>query len=119
MKIEDIKILFATNWWDGPLSGLCLYNDEKHWFQATEEWYEEDKPYWRRYAVMKLTPEQLQLEERSHELFKEKVGESMPYINGIPVRNNEPLKPKEMWHEFYDVCKNNEYYENVVGYIEV
>jgi hypothetical protein len=119
MKIEEIKIIFATNWWDGPLSGLCLYNGEKHWFQATEEWYEEDKPYWRRFAVVKLTPEQIVDEEKWHELFKEKVGESLPYVDGVLVRNTEPLKPKEKWHEFYDVYKHNEYCENIVGYFEV
>lgn len=121
IKEEEIKIIFAVDWWDGPLSGVCIYNGEKHWFQATDEWYEEDKPYWRRYAVIKLTPEQLAKEEAMHELYEEKIGDPRPYVDGVLTRDVSQ-KPKEMWHEFYDVYKGTQlpdYRENVVDYFEV
>lgn len=118
MKIEELKIVFAVNWWDGPLEGMCMHNNEKHWFYCEDE--DNDS---RRFSIIKLTPEQIADEEKWHELFKEKVGESYPYVDGVRVKTTEQLKPQSMWNEFYDLYKlrkRPDYHltENIVGYYE-
>lgn len=122
MKIKNLKIVFAINWWDGPLEGMCLHNNEKHWFHCEDE---DGEGFWRRFSIIKLTPEQVADEEKWHEFFKEKVGESFPYADGIRVKNETPLKPQSMWHEFYDVYKDRikpEYHlktECIVDYVNI
>lgn len=120
MKIEELKIVFAVNWWDGPLEGMCMHNNEKHWFHCEDE----DDSGLRKFSIIKLTTEQIADEEKWHELFKKTVGESYPYVDGVRVKETEPLKPQSMWHEFYDVYKlrkRTEYHlnaENIIGYYE-
>jgi hypothetical protein len=126
MKIseDDIQILWVGNWYDGPLDGMCLYKGEKHWFTCKDEWGED---FWRRFNVVKLTPEQIAEEEKWHSLFVEKVGDSFAYENGkcVPFRK---LKPESQWHEFYDEYEkvrdqlgvyDRKNPENVVAYFDM
>jgi hypothetical protein len=29
-----MKVLYSTHYWDGPLEGLCLYENKLHWFDC-------------------------------------------------------------------------------------
>lgn len=125
IKEDDIKILFIVDWWDGPLSGMCLWQDEKYWFSATDEWYEvydgENKhEYFRKFEIYEMTPEQIATEEKWHQLFIEKVGDSYKYVDGNRWVSEE-LKPQGQWHEFYDKYKEYERpkYKEAIAYFDM
>jgi hypothetical protein len=57
----------------------------------------------RRFAILRLTPDQLAEEEHWHALFREKVGTHTDYdANG--VRHVGQLRPQKEWWDFYAVC---------------
>ena len=53
MKLENVKWLYATDWYDYVLSGVVLYEDKKYYAFLNEENenYEEDG-WWRKYLVV-------------------------------------------------------------------
>jgi hypothetical protein len=110
---EDVQILWHDHFWDGPLSGVCLYGEAKHYYRCIEE--ADEGPWYRRFALYALTPGQAADEEAWHELFREKVGTHW-----------EPggsLRPRELHHEFYDGYRerpdpNFEANNPVVGWFE-
>lgn len=59
---------------------------------------DESGPWYRRYAVVVLTAEQLALEHQINAEFQ------------LYVRDGKELRPKEQWHHFYD--KHGEYCRN-------
>ncbi|HEY7426082.1 MAG TPA: hypothetical protein VH682_17760 [Gemmataceae bacterium] len=94
----EVQLLWHCDFWDGPISGLCLYQGRKCWFQVCAEGEEEEgDPFYRRFLLLELSPEQLADEERWHELFRQKVG---THTDHGEARGE--LKRKEMWQEFYD-----------------
>lgn len=36
-KCLPVKLLFHCNYWDGPLSGVCEYQDDKYYFECSDE----------------------------------------------------------------------------------
>lgn len=66
----DLKMIWHSGFWDGPLSGLAEYNGEKVWFDCVED---VDNQI-RRYAVYRLSTEELREVERNHKRFEKMVG---------------------------------------------
>jgi hypothetical protein len=102
----DVALLWHDDFWDGPLSGVLLWRGERFWFQMREE-YEppgdagaEPWPWYRRFLVIRLTPEQLREEEGWHELFTRCVGTHSDDPDGR--RETGAVHPKERWPEFYE-----------------
>ncbi|MEJ2749462.1 MAG: hypothetical protein P8183_16395 [Anaerolineae bacterium] len=104
-KVEkgQFKLLWHCDYWDGAKSGMLLYKDKKHWFQVFNE--NDDKDYYRRFAIVELSESQLAEEESWHELFREKVGTHTDYGES-GKRAVGTLKPQELWSEFYNAYKN-------------
>jgi hypothetical protein len=50
VKQQDMNFVFITNYYDGPLSGFCLWDNQLHRFEATDESYGDDE-----YDVYPLT----------------------------------------------------------------
>ena len=64
-ELENVKLLFSTNWWDGPLCGLCEYENKYYWFEVyQDEEYDEEKEEWgdRIYKAYEIEPWQLSYE---------------------------------------------------------
>jgi hypothetical protein len=38
----ETRLLYHLNYWDGPISGVCLYNGKKCYFSALRDIYDED-----------------------------------------------------------------------------
>lgn len=51
----DIIQLFSYDYYDGDLSGACEYNGFKCWFVCVDMASRDDKSYYRRYIIIKLT----------------------------------------------------------------
>jgi hypothetical protein len=70
--IENVKLLFATNWWDGPLYGLCEYENKICYYKICEdEVWDEEKEEWgkRGFKVYEMEPWQIAYELYWHSIF--------------------------------------------------
>ena len=102
---SDVQLLWHADYWDGPRSGLLLFRGQRCWFEVFAENDDEDEPYvwWRRFAILRLTPDQLAEEEPWHALFREKVGTHTDY-DATGARQKGELRPQKEWWEFYIAC---------------
>ena len=100
-----LEFLWYSDFWDGPKNGLLVFDGSKYWFQMFEESADPDfKDFYRRFLVVELTTAQLEVEERWHILFREKVGCHTDYR----YNHREELarlKPRNVQEEFYDQYK--------------
>lgn len=98
---EVVTLLWHSSFWDGPLSGMLLFNGERLWFEMVAENDDEDLRGWyRRFAIVRLRPEQLTEEEAWHDLFRANVGWHSDYDMDAPGRC-KGLRPQEQWQAFY------------------
>jgi len=104
VKRIDLKLLWQSEYWDGPLNGLLSYEGLKYWFQVFDE-PNDYSPDVRKFLINELSSEQLREEEQWHELFRQKVGTHTEYDEDGKGQIGE-LRPEEEWHEFYDAYKN-------------
>ena len=71
------QYLWHCGYYDGPLSGVCMYNNKEHWFECTYEthWIDEDEDgedeYYqgRVFGLIELTDEEIRQEWEKHKLF--------------------------------------------------
>lgn len=65
---EDMEILYADDWYDGELSGMCVWHNQRLFYVIDEKtMFTPD----RRYALLMLTEEQQKEEDYLHKLFVE------------------------------------------------
>jgi hypothetical protein len=116
---NDVQLLWYSDFWDGPINGLCLCDNRKCWFEMLDA-EEHDLPAapGRRFLVHDLSEQQLAEEERWHELFREKVGTHCDFEEPRPE-----VKPAELHAQFYDAYKTRvkpDYSTNrVIGWFEL
>lgn len=103
---DKIKLLYHSGYWDGPLSGVCLYQGERLWFNCVHDYHDktEDDKYldMRIYALYRLTVEEWEQEDYWHELFEKHVGTHTSYKEGS--RSGSVNKQSD-WNHFYDASK--------------
>jgi hypothetical protein len=105
---SEIRLLWHSGYWDGPLSGLLLSQGEKYWFQLADERSSYDENILpRRFLIIELLADQLHALESWHEFFQEKVGTHTNY-DEAGKRTIGALKPKELWNEFYEAYAKRE-----------
>jgi hypothetical protein len=103
-----VRLLWHSDFWDGPRSGMLELDGERCWFEVVAE--NDDEPlrgWYRRFVVVRLTPAQLAEEERWHELFRENVGGHTDY-GASGTRPVGDLRPREQWREFYDAYERRQ-----------
>jgi hypothetical protein len=100
-RIEESKIdyLWIGDFWDGPLSGMLILDGSECWFECFAESEEEGSPWYRRYAVVSLSPEQLKQEKEVHADFQQYVGRHWDCDASSEDRG---VRPQEKHHLFYD-----------------
>lgn len=116
----SVRLLWSSSFWDGAQSGVLVYRDERCWFQVIEE--NPGDEWYRRFAIVRLTDEQLREECYWHDLFREKVGTHTDY-DADGKRSAGELRPKEKSHEFYNAYKGVQPWDlsdsAVLGWFEV
>lgn len=132
---DQVKFLWHSNYWDGPLSGMCLYQGQKYWFEIIDEFWspkpdeveenfsdDYDPTRTRTFKLIELSPEQLKDETVWHRYFQIMVGRHCDYDkNGkrVPKRLRYT---EESFKKFYDAAKTRgprDYSSNkVVGYFD-
>jgi hypothetical protein len=98
----ELRLLWHADFWDGPRSGMLLYRGEECWFQVIAENEDEQANWYRRFLLLRLTPEQHAEECYWHQLFRAKVGVHTDYVEQEPRPPVGFLWPQEHWHEFYE-----------------
>lgn len=104
-----ITMLWHSNYYDGPLSGLAEYNEKKYWFDMVQD--DHDTLFHiRTFGLYKLSPEELETEEKRHRLFRDMVGHHCDYgDNYAPYEGKDTTgkyyKLSETWKD-YNYTKN-------------
>lgn len=105
-KLENVKILFYNNYWDGPICGICEYENKMYYYDMIEEGgifveegeeYDEDgEDIWtpRIYEIKEIEPWQLTYELYWHSIFATNVGTNTEFDKGLV---NERFKIKKSW----------------------
>ena len=106
-KEKDIKLVYHSNYWDGPLSGVCLYKEKQYWFNCVHDYHDKTEDNesldMRIYAIYDLTPIEWEHENYWHNLFVRYVGTHTSYDdNGCRKGKVGPAKDH---HLFYDAAK--------------
>ncbi len=96
---QDVRLLWHSDFWDVPLSGLVLYRGKKYWFQTARDTPPDatDKIV---YVLVELSAQQLQIEEHWHALFRQKVGPHTDY-DEQGHRDDGVLKSRRLRAQFY------------------
>lgn len=108
----DLTMLWHSNYYDGPLSGVAEYNGEMVWFDCEDygDWGD-DKV--RSYALYRLTDEAKAVLISNHNDFREAVGH---HCDHVPEQYSPFVcKNKEKFNEYYSKNKNahKEIYDNL------
>jgi hypothetical protein len=101
----DYQLLWHSGFWDGPTSGMLLYRGAKFWFEMLEQNPEPALGVWyRRFAVLQLSAQDMLKEEEVHEAFCRYVGTHCDY----PDRESKSvIHPESEHHFFYDKYANH------------
>lgn len=96
---KQIKFLWETNRWDGPLSGHAEYNGQFcYWVCVDEDW----KTKVRRYLLYWLTEEEAKYAQDQHEKFQRYVGTHCNHNpDGTRIENGK-VHSQEHHSKFYD-----------------
>jgi len=102
-RVSSVKLLYHYNYYDGPLSGICLLDGKRYWFNCEFDGEGSDP---RLYIMYKLRWKEFLLELLCHKLFQIFVGCHTDYMlepnKRIPGKN---LRPRWMWCISYKLCQ--------------
>jgi hypothetical protein len=101
---DEVRLLWHADFWDGPLSGMLSHRGQECWFEVVAESEDDASGWYRRFAVLRLSPDQHAEELRWHELFRRCVGGHTDYTEDGQRPVGE-LQPCERWAEFYDAYR--------------
>lgn len=108
---SEISLLYTNDLYDGPLEGVCEWRGEKFYFYVKDL-----KP--RTYYLIKLTPEQLENDEKLHSAYQKYV-ESYPYIAEGSVSHRKDAE----WDKYHRECEKYSdqeiLQEQVVGWFKI
>jgi hypothetical protein len=99
---EAVHLLWHCGYWDGPLSGVCLYQGDRCWFEAIDPFDEErdDYVYPRRAGLYRLSPEELHVQEELHRQFQRYMGMHSEYDENEQRPFEGAVRPKDEWKGF-------------------
>jgi hypothetical protein len=113
---SDVTYLYHIDYYDGPMSGACLWRGQRYRFECVNEEFrptgqpdedgDECVESVRTFNLVELTPEEWALEDERRALFRECVGTHCEYDPVTQRRTVGALKPRSDWHRFYEVYKN-------------
>jgi hypothetical protein len=100
---QAVRLLWYWDEWCGVLSGMCLYQGERYWFEATDPLDETMKfVFPRRMGLYRLSLEELRVQEEIHQQFQRYVGMHTDYDENEQL--HRPVRPsQEQEWEKYDM----------------
>jgi hypothetical protein len=105
--MKNIKFVYHSGYWDGPLSGVCEYLDERYWFKCVHDYQDTTEKCldMRIYALHQLTTEEWRNKDYWHSLFEKHVGSHTSYDKD-GNRAGE-VHPADNHHKFYEEAKKD------------
>lgn len=108
---EEPQLVWHSGYWDGPISGVCMYDGKEHWFKMVHEFDYEGEEEWesgemeiflgRVFVITELTDEQFTTIKYAHELFRKYVGTHTDYDESNK-RTVGACREQGEWNKFYD-----------------
>ena len=93
IKYDQLILVYVSDFWDHPLSGLCNYNNKIHYFNSI---YIDEECY---YNIYELNRFELIKKLYNKWLFEICVGKHWSYKDGHKIQNHyECKKPYWFWH---------------------
>jgi len=96
-----MRLVRHYTFWDGPLSGICLYEGRKHYFKINEDSPEDDYDAERSFDIVYLTDEQIAVDEAYYSLFAQHVGTHCEYDENNK-RDSGKVRPQSEHGKFYN-----------------
>ena len=94
---EEVRLLWVSDFWDGPLEGIAEYRGERCLYVVAEPDRIGAPDEERSWVLYRLTDEQLREQERWHALFVKYVGGHFDHTGTA----SPELARKEDWERFY------------------
>lgn len=90
---KEVVYLWHYGYYDGPLSGICEWKNNRYWFVCVDRDSEV-----RRFNLVELSDGEWEEVDKMHELFRQHVGHHADYLDGKRVA----MKPKDGdWSQYY------------------
>lgn len=112
---DDYELLWISDYYDAPISGMLRTSKLLYWFEMTQENDRVIKGEWfRRYAVVELSNEQLEKEKEVHKDFQKYVGTHWDCVqlDDVPkfIEGNAQL----FYDKHLEYCKTRQFENNEV-----
>lgn len=113
--LPEPRILWHSDYWDGYLTGLCLYQDRKCWFRCVDsDWVkvgvdedgDDDLQEHRTFEIVELSPDELAELEQWHDLFRQLVGGHTDYNEQGKRDLSKVNRSKESKDKYYELAKD-------------
>lgn len=111
----EMAMLWHSSYYDGPLSGVCLYQGRKHWFKMVQEGSLGKDPKGtpmkgRVFAVVAMTDEQIMEITRRREVWCDLMGGPLiDYVYENGRRKRAPFKSSgrsSQWDKYMEVSRD-------------
>ena len=99
---SDLRLLWVNDWYDGPLEAVVEHRGERCLMVLHHHEISSDKPY--QWLVLRMTPAQLEDEERWHKLFAEQVGDHWCFHGDLKLHDAPGGEGRDP-ATFYDAFK--------------
>lgn len=117
-KKEEYQVIWIRDYWDAPITGMLSIDEQYFWFELIKEnWTQDD--WFRRYAIVQLSDEQLEKEWQVHEDFQRYVGIHWDVQFTKPAPAFEENQ-QDVFYETHLAYINTERFEDneVIGWFE-
>lgn len=106
---NKVQLVWACDYAQGPLAGLCVVDDEVCWYDCVDEILEgaRKKSLTRVYHVFRLTEEQRQAEVRRHVSFMEYCGKHFNFLKNRKLPTAVNQRPGRFAHRHTSVYPEN------------
>jgi len=102
---DDFKYLWDADWYDGPLSGVCLYKGREHWFHWIAE--SDNTSGYRIYVIVELTDKEIEYYHYWHNLFLKHV-------------ENKPVHEHSLYYKFAEAgfWEPEITFDKIIGWVD-
>lgn len=101
VELEGVRLLFHTDWWDGPLTGLAEYQGREYFFDAVWDEAADDRTYPRRLLLRTITDAEIAEEWRVHRPFEHLVGTHCCAHDGVTERVMRSQSDQKKFFEMF------------------
>ena len=106
-RVENVELLWAADYWDGPMAGLARHDGSDYWYEAEAfDW--DTPPSERRYLLYPMTDEELAAEHEAQRAFRKHVGTHTSYRDNRVVGRGK-VRPESEWQKFYEKYEYRSY----------